>query len=72
MYIGSGRGNDLSQHASNRIVRYKLKDGEKHAFKVNDNWTVYRKYFYPDEGDYTKTLRGKFVDELMKGDISVG
>ena len=72
MYIGWEKENDLSQHARDRIVRYTLNDGEKDAFNVPDNWTVYKKYFYPEGGDYTKTLRWKFVNELMKGDISVG
>lgn len=66
MYIGWEKGNDLSQHARDRIVRYTYKDGEKDAFNVADNWTLYRKYFYPDGGDYTKSMRWKFVDELMK------
>lgn len=66
MYIGWEKGNDLFQHARDRIVRYTYKDGEKDAFNVSDNWTVYRKYFYPEDGDYTKSLRWKFVDQLMK------
>jgi hypothetical protein len=36
-----------------------------------DNWTDYKKYFYPDDGDYTKTLRWKFVDELVKGKVGI-
>ena len=72
MYIGWEKENDLSQHARDRVVRYMLKDGEKDAFNTFDNWAVYKKYFYPEGGDYTKTLRWKFVDELMKSDISVG
>ena len=71
MYIGWEKGNDLSQHARNRIVRYTLNDGEKDAFNVPDNWTIYRKYFYPDGGDYTKTLRWKFVDGLVKGKLKL-
>jgi hypothetical protein len=67
MYIGWERGNALSQHARDRIVRYSLNDGEKDAFNVPDNWSFYKKYFYPEGGDYAKTLRWKFVDELMKG-----
>jgi hypothetical protein len=69
MYIGWDGDNALSEHARNRIVRYTLNDGEKDAFNVPDNWSVYKKYFYPADGDYTKTLRWKFVDELMKGRI---
>lgn len=71
MYIGWERGNDLSNHAKDRIVRYILNDGEKDAFRVPDIWSVYKKYFYPEEGDYTRTLRWKFVDELMKGRLKV-
>ena len=70
MYIGWERDNDLSKHAQDRIVRYTFKDGEKDAFNVSDNWTVYRKYFYPEGGDYSRTLRWKFVDELMKGNVT--
>ena len=71
MYIGWEKGNDLSQHARNRIVRYTLSDGEKDAFNVPDNWTVYKKYFYPEEGDYTKTKRWQFVDGLVNGKIKI-
>ncbi len=66
MYIAWGKGNDLSEHANNRIVRYTFNDGEKDAFGVSDNWSFYKNYFYPEEGDYTKTKRWKFVDGLMK------
>ena len=30
-----------------------------------ENWADYKPYFYPEDGDYSKTLRWKFVDELM-------
>jgi hypothetical protein len=65
MYIGWEKENDLSQHARDRIVRYTFNDGDRDAFNVSDTWTVYRKYFYPEGGDYTKSLRWKFVEELM-------
>ena len=71
MYIGWERENDLSQHARDRIVRYTLNDGEKDAFNVPDNWTVYRTYFYPEDGDYTKTKRWQFVDDLVKGKLKL-
>lgn len=66
MYIGWEKENDLSEHARNRIVRYTYNDGDKDAFNVSDNWTVYKKYFYPDGGDYTKTKRWKFVDNFVR------
>jgi hypothetical protein len=71
MYIGWGKDNALSQHAKDRIVRYTLNDGEKDAFHVPDYWSVYKKYFYLEEGDYTQTLRWKFLDELMKGKLKI-
>jgi hypothetical protein len=72
MYVGWERNNALSDHARKRITRYLLPNGEKdELFGTPDNWADYRKYFYPDDGDYTKTLRWKFVDELMKGRIDL-
>ena len=65
MYIGWERGNDLSQHARNRIVRYQLRNEEKDPFNVSDYWEIYAKRFYPENGDYTNTKRWQFVDELM-------
>ncbi|HLF73448.1 MAG TPA: hypothetical protein VI524_03815 [Anaerolineales bacterium] len=71
MYVGWERGNDLSQHARNRVIRYQLQNGDKDPFNVVDNWTDYSKLFYPDNGDYTKTRRWQFVDDLVNGRISV-
>ena len=71
MYIGWEKGNDLSEHARNRIVRYQLNNGEKDPFNIIDNWLDYAKSFYPESGDYTKTKRWQFVDELVKGRINV-
>jgi hypothetical protein len=72
MYIGWERGNDLSEHARNRIVRYQLKNGEKDPyFNLIDNWADYAKRFYPENGDYTKTKRWQFVDELVNGRIVI-
>ncbi len=65
MYIGWGRDNDLSRHAHNRIMRYQLQNGEKDPFHVVDNWRDYAKWFYPENGDYTKTKRWQFVDDLV-------
>lgn len=71
MYIGWERGNDLSQHARNRIVRYQLKNGDKDPFHVIDNWMDYARCFYPENGDYTKTKRWQFVDDLVNGRIEI-
>lgn len=70
MYMGWKRDNDLSEWAEARIKRYLLKNGEKDKNFGVDNWTDYAPYFYPKDGDYTSTLRWKFVDELMQGKIS--
>ena len=69
MYVGWERGNDLSQHARDRVVRYQLKNGDKDAFNVIDNWTDYAQSFYPENGDYAKTKRWQFVDDLVNGRI---
>src|SRR5215211_7735078 len=71
MYIGWERNNDLSQHARNRIMRYQLKNGDKDPFNIIDNWMDYSKRFYPENGDYTKTKRWQFVDDLLNGRIEV-
>lgn len=71
MYVGWERNNDLSEHARKRIVRFKLKNGEKDGFGVDDNWEDYAKYFYPENGDYQKTMRWQFIDELVKGKINI-
>jgi formylglycine-generating enzyme required for sulfatase activity len=71
MYVGWERDNDLSQQARNRILRYRLPNRTRDAFGVEDNWADYNKYFYPESGDYTKTKRWQFMDELFKGKISV-
>jgi len=72
MYVGWGKDNALSDHARKRVDRYvKFKNGEKDEFGVVDNWEHYAKYFYPEGGDYTKTLRWKFVDDLVNGKIEI-
>ncbi len=71
MYIGWERGNELSQHARNRIIRYQLQNGERDPFHVVDNWTDYAKCFYPENGDYTKTKRWQFVDDLVNGRMGI-
>lgn len=72
MYIGWERNNGLSDYARKRITRYLLPNGEKdELFGTPDLWTDYKRYFYPEDGDYTKTLRWKFVDDLMKAKINL-
>ncbi len=71
MYLGWGRGNDLSEWAGMRIQVHTLANGEQHPRFGVDNWASYQKYFYPENGDYSKTIRWKFVDELFKGKISI-
>jgi len=70
MYVGWERGNDLSEHARKRIIRYQLNNGDKDGFGVSDNWMDYAKYFYPENGDYAKTRRWQFVDDLVNGRIN--
>jgi hypothetical protein len=38
---------------------------------VVDNWADYAKYFYPEHGDYQKTKRWHFIDELVMGKIKI-
>ncbi|HET9912422.1 MAG TPA: hypothetical protein VFQ13_11060 [Anaerolineales bacterium] len=71
MYIGWERDNDLSQHAHNRIIRYQLQNGEKDPFHMIDNWMDYASYFYPENGDYTKTKRWQFVENLVSGKTNI-
>jgi len=70
MYCGWGRGNPLSKTAHGRIERYLLPNGTKDAvYGIADNWSDYAGYFYPEDGDYTKTKRWKFIDKLFHGGI---
>jgi hypothetical protein len=65
MYCGWGRSNSLSKIAHGRIERYLLPNGTKDPiYGIADNWSDYASYFYPEDGDYTKTKRWKFIDEL--------
>ena len=70
MYMGWERGNDLSEHARKRILRYQLKNGEKDPFNTIDNWLDYARRFYPENGDYTRTRRWQFVDDLVNERIA--
>ena len=71
MYVGWGRNNDLSNWAEARIDRYLLDDGVEDKNFGIDNWTYYKKYFYPEDGDYTKTKRWRFVDDLVNGKLEI-
>ena len=71
MYIGWGTDNDLAAWAKARIDRYLLENGTVDKNFGIDNWLDYKRYFYPAEGDYTRTKRWQFIDDLMKGRIEV-
>lgn len=66
MYCGWERNNPLSTTAHGRIERYLLPNGTKDPiYGIADNWSDYARYFYPEDGDYSKTKRWKFIDELI-------
>ncbi|MCC6298813.1 MAG: hypothetical protein IT314_05920 [Anaerolineales bacterium] len=65
MYVGWGRDNALSDWAQARISRYLRPNREEAKYFGVDTWADYAKYFYPDEGDYAKTKRWQFVDEVV-------
>ena len=71
MYVSWGRNNDLSNWAEARIKRYLLENGASDKNFGVDNWTDYAKYFYPEGGDYSKTKRWQFVEDLVNGRIEV-
>jgi len=72
MYVGWHGNNELSAHAHGRIERYLLPNGMKDKlFGMVDNWTNYAKYFYPENGDYARTRRWQFVDDLVRGRIKL-
>ena len=71
MYVGWARNNDLSNWAEARIKRYLLENGAHDKNFGTDYWAYYAKFFYPDGGDYTKTKRWRFVEELVKGRIQI-
>lgn len=67
MYVGWGNDNPLRDQAHARISRYELANGETDPFfRTKDNWAEYKKYFYPEGGDYSKTKRWMFVEGLIK------
>jgi len=71
MYVGWGTNNELSAWAEARIKRYLLKNGASHKNFGVDNWADYAEYFYPPGGDYTRTKRWKFVNDLIHGKVEV-
>jgi len=72
MYCGWGKNNPLSKTAHGRIERYLLPNGTKDPiYGITDNWSDYAQYFYPVNGDYTKTKRWKFIEALMHGQIQI-
>jgi hypothetical protein len=71
MYLGWQRDNELSTWAKARIDRYLLENGVQDKNFGVDNWMYYGKYFYPEGGDYSRTLRWRFVDDLVQGRIRV-
>lgn len=71
MYCGWGRENELSETAHGRIQRYLLPNGTKDPlYGIIDNWSDYAKFFYPQSGDYTKTKRWQFIDELIQDGLN--
>ncbi len=72
MYCGWGRNNILSRTAHGRIERYLLPNGSKDPiYKIADNWSDYAPYFYPQDGDYTKTKRWQFISDLIQSPYTV-
>jgi len=69
MYVGWKKDNDLSAWAEGRINLRLLPNGAQDKSFGVDKWADYKKYFYPEDGDYTKTLRWRFVDELVQSRI---
>lgn len=72
MYLGWGKDNELSPTAHGRITRYLLANSTKDPlYGIVDNWKDYASFFYPENGDYTKTKRWQFVDDLLHDKIQV-
>ncbi|MBM3125466.1 MAG: hypothetical protein FJZ87_10410 [Chloroflexi bacterium] len=66
MYCGWGRDNELSRTAHGRIERYLLPNGSRDPiYGITENWSDYARYFYPPDGDYTKTRRWEFIDRIL-------
>lgn len=72
MYCGWKRENELSKTAHGRIERYLLPNGAKDPlYGIADNWSDYALFFYPKNGDYTKTRRWQFIHELMQDGLQI-
>ena len=72
MYCGWGQNNTLSRTAHGRIERYTLPNGAKDPiYGIADQWSDYARYFYPPDGDYTKTKRWNFIDALIHEKIQI-
>jgi hypothetical protein len=71
MYVAWERGNDLSSWAKARVDRYLLADGATAKYFGVDNWAYYKPYFYPENGNYKRTKRWQFMDDLVNGKIKV-
>jgi len=71
MYVGWKKNNELSDWAEIRINRFLLENGARDKNFGVDNWADYKKYFYPDSGDYTKTKRWQFIDDLINGKLRI-
>jgi hypothetical protein len=71
MYVGWRNNNELSEWGESRVSRYLLPNGANAKNFGVDNWADYKKYFYPPDGDYTKTRRWQFVDGVAKGKIQI-
>ena len=72
MYCGWGRKNELSKTAQGRIERYLLPNGTKDPlYGIADNWSDYAKFFYPQNGDYAKTKRWHFMDDLIQNRLKI-
>ena len=72
MYCGWTYENELTPTAHGRIERYLLPNGTKDPlYGITDNWSDYAAFFYPEQGDYSKTRRWKFIHELIQDKIQV-
>jgi hypothetical protein len=72
MYCGWGKENSLAKTAHGRIERYVLPNQTKDPiYGIIDNWSDYARYFYPENGDYTKTRRWKFINELVQDQAQI-
>jgi hypothetical protein len=71
MYCGWGRENELSKTAHGRIERYRLPNGTKDPlYGITDNWSDYAAFFHPKDGDYRRTKRWQFIDDLVRNKLN--